>query len=90
MYKRRNATNTMMYKTLLQGRKAIKWMQLIIPYMGVRRSKRIKEIISLWQAKELVKKPHFNYSCNHRNKKHWAKGLCRSCYYKEFTKLSYA
>lgn len=73
------------YYTEIWGSKAISWMMTLYCLMGNRRKERIKEIVTRWRLAPT--KAHKLGTarvndCGHTDRKHYAHGLCRSCYKK--------
>ena len=72
------------YQTAIFGSKAASWMMTLFPLMGERRQGKIKELLDYWKTQPTIivdKRP----LC-HPEKKHAGKGLCTSCYMKQYHK----
>lgn len=74
------------FSTYVTGYKAVRIMKAVLPFMGKRRSQRIKELIFLWENKPhpiLRREPNLPPVC-HPDRKHYSRGLCRRCHYEKY------
>ncbi len=84
--------NKPVYYTEIWGSAAIGWMMTLYDFLGERRKQKIKEIIARWKIAKT--KAHRlgtarNISCSHLGKRHYAHGLCRNCYQKQWRNLPF-
>jgi len=75
----RKAPRKPVFQFTCSGFKAARIMKLILPYMGLRRTAKINEVLARWQSYKHRREPGLSTSC-HPNKPHYAKGLCQTCY----------
>jgi len=70
------------FYTEIWSHEAIWWMKKLLPYMSVRRSAKIKEIVERWElAPDKGHKLDTGAVSNcHPDRKHYANGFCRACY----------
>jgi hypothetical protein len=63
----------------IRGYRAIRVMKQILPFMGNRRSEKIKMIIEAWDGANHTRERHLPPTC-HPDRRHYCQGLCRTCY----------
>jgi hypothetical protein len=68
-----------LYCLSIKGYRAIRIMTAILPFMGERRSAKIREAIDAWNAVAHTRERNLPPTC-HPDLPHYSKGLCRACY----------
>ena len=63
----------------ISGNGAIRTMMIILPFMGERRTAKIKSIITVWDNSPHTRERYLPPAC-HPDRKHHVKGLCYSCF----------
>lgn len=74
------------YRAQLIGYHAVRVMERIKPYMGERRTKKINEVLIMWNSLSHYREKGKLNECGHPDEKHYGRGMCRRCYmvwYKE-------
>lgn len=86
---RKEAHYKPIYKCEVSGSRAVQWMFTIFTFMGERRRTKIKELIKIWQESELyIHAPKGSWlpAICHPDKKQTGKGLCNTCYMRQYRK----
>lgn len=69
------------WRATLCGYKAAGWMMTIHELMGIRRKKKIEEVLITWKKRHGGQSRRYGPTC-HPERKAYARGLCSSCYQK--------
>jgi len=82
-YQRKNGTKPVFAATAI-GYRAERIMRAILPFMGERRSEKIRSVLQAWNAREGDRKPEqarrgLKPSC-HPDRPYFAKDKCQPCY----------
>ena len=72
------------WQVLLFGSKAASWMMTLYPLMGIRRKEKIAELLTYWKTQPEPQKNRVSNCCS--DKMMFSKGLCKSCYLKNYHK----
>jgi hypothetical protein len=54
-YKARNKDRKDSFRAVITGQRAVDWMRRVLPYMGMRRARKIQELLDWWAAKPSTK-----------------------------------
>src|ERR1700693_182960 len=82
----------MCYTASITGYNAERVMEMILPYMGVRRSEAIRDALIKWRsrgnnsARALRRENGLPPDC-HPDKPHFTRGLCKECYAKLYNEV---
>ena len=88
LMKTRVCRNGNMYRTQVNGARAIKWMMILLPFLCKRRRERIASIIKVWKNVVYLRAPpgmRIMASC-HSDRVVVGFGLCNSCYARQYRK----
>lgn len=71
-----------LYTIAVRSYKAARLMGAVLPFMGERRSQKIKELLEAWNSRPARTREHRLPPTCHPERKHYAGGLCMPCYRK--------
>jgi len=83
------ATYKPVYHLSIHGMRAIAWMMTLYPMLGVRRRKKVREILEAWKSSRSqlhASRGTRTMAICHRDKPVVARGLCQKCYMREWRK----
>ncbi|MDE2020618.1 MAG: hypothetical protein KGJ13_09810 [Patescibacteria group bacterium] len=75
-------THKIQFSTSLSGYRARKILEIILPFMGIRRSIRIRELMTEWDNRAVKHWPPNKPALCHPDQPNVAGGLCRKCWRK--------
>ena len=78
-YLKKNKKHKPAYQTDLGGIVAYNWMKSLLPFMGIRRSTKIKEVIAIFDKQHWSKQDWQHFSTKRERKANgtWCKGTCK-------------
>lgn len=72
----------------IHGARAVVWMLILYPHLGLRRREKIREIVTSWEANAHPRAPRGQRwpALCHPDRPRDANGLCNTCYMREWRK----
>ncbi len=87
MWNTRVVKSRNLYVTRVNGFKAVKWMMLLLPFLGERRREKIASIIKVWKETTHVNADGARRMATcHPDRLAYGFGMCQSCYDKDYYK----